>query len=381
LKISYLIKNSTKTIIGSILLFPKSLIKFFFNLNLIRDSKNIIIHFGDGYGDHFTHHDLARYYFRGKKTLYIHFFETDRHNTELVSIFSDRSIFFKNNFKIILFGRSFKFGEFERSLIKPLNFSIFFLVKLLKKKKTKIFFYPYFYNKINDTYKKFNISNNLCNPENKDQIKDWLIYYYKLVKKYNKISLLKLNSPLSSYKTVNRNSKICSIYLRDKNFQSKDLSSSRSGSSNLETYLPTFKFLLDQGYNIFLLGDRNFQIDYKNDDLKFINVNFIKDNKLREKVELFSLINSNLLISELGGLSYFGLYLEKILLINYFPSNFPFPAPKLKKKIYDKINRQYIDLEKLSNNDQFEIFKKENFDLINNESDEILDFVKKNLKK
>ena len=193
--------------------------------------------------------------------------------------------------------------------------------------------------------------------------------------------MLKLNSPLSSYKTVNRNSKICSIYLRGKNFQSKDFSSTRSGSSNLETYLPTFKFLLDQGYNIFLLGDRNFQIDYKNDDLKFINVNFIKDNKLRQKVELFSLINSNLLISETGGLSYFGLYLEKTLLINYFPSNYPFPAPKLKKKIYDKINRQYIDLEKMSNNDQFEIFKKENFDLINNESDEILDFVKKNLKK
>ncbi len=381
MKISYLIKNSIKTIIGSVLLFPTSLIKLFLNLKKIWDSENIIIHFGDGYGDHFTHHDLIRYYFRGKKTLYIHFFETDRHNSELVTIFSDRSIFFKNNFKIILFGKSYKFGEFERSLIKPLNSSIFFLIKFLKKKKTRISFYPYFYNKINDTYKKFNISTNLSNPENKDSIKDWLIHYYKLVKKYNKSSLFKLNSPLSSYKTVNRNSKICSIYLRGKNFQSKDFSSTRSGSPNLETYLPTFQFLLDEGYNIFLLGDRNFQIDYKNTDLKFINVNFIKDNKLREKVELFSLINSNLLISETGGLTYFGLYLEKTLLINYFPSNYPFPAPKLNKKIYDKTNRQYIDLEKMSNIDQFEILKKENFDLINNESDEILDFVKKNLKK
>ncbi len=380
MKISYSIKNFLKTIIGSVALLPFSIFNLLKNINKIQKSEVIILHFGDGYGDHFTHHDIMRYYFKAKKTLYIHFFETERHNVELSNIFTDNSFYFKNNFKISLFKKVLTFGEFERSIFKPLNCLLFFLIKIFKKKKTKIYFYPYLYNKINFTYKKFKISTNLYNPEIPNLKKDWLIYYYRIVEKYKKNYGYKLRSPLTKYNEIKTESKICCMYLRGKKFNSQNFSSTRSGSSNIDTYLPTINFLLESGYNIFLLGDRFFQIQNIKNKPKFININLIKKKKLKDKVEIFALLNSDLFISENGGLSYFGLYSKKMLLINYFPSNYPFPATKLVKKIYDKSNDKFINLENMSNFEQFEILKRdENMELKNNTSSEILNFVKKNI--
>ena len=131
------IKNITTSIIGSLLCLPKLIFTLLKNINKINLSDVIIIHFGSGYGHHFTHHDLARYYFKKKNFLYIHFFESGRHNTQLGSIFDSNQIIILNNFTINLFNKKIKFGEYEKSLIKPLYRATCFFVKLIKKKMLK----------------------------------------------------------------------------------------------------------------------------------------------------------------------------------------------------------------------------------------------------
>jgi hypothetical protein len=376
------LNNIIKTLIGSIIKLIPALLILFKNYKKIKKNRKIIIHLGDGYGDHFTHHDLARYYYKNKTYLYIHFFEIDRHNKKLCKIFNDESFYFLNNFKIKLFNKTFFFGETETSKIKPLFSLLTFLIKIILPKKNEILFYPYIYNKINKTYEKLNLSTKLVNPDNENLKKDWVDYYYKIINKYKKSGLFIFDKKVFQSKFI-INKKIAVVYLRKRYSikESANTNTFRSGYDDLSEYINSINLLINKNYFVFLMGDHTKNLESLNNLKFFINTQDIKNVEDREKTEMFALINANLMVGEHGGVLYHGLYINKTLCINYFPTKYPFPAKKLCKKIMDTKQKNYLNLEKLKDStEEVKILKKNNsLKLLNNSSEEMFNFVKDNI--
>ena len=368
--------NILKTFIGSIVLFFPFLIKLLSNSKKIFNAKKIILHFGSGYGNHFTHHDLARYCFKKNDFLYIHFFETDRHNSKLGLIFDTEQISFKNNFKFKTFKKEITFGEVERSIMKPLYKLALFYCNLIKKNESKIFEFPYLYLKLNRLCKIFKFKINYETEFDTDN-KSWLYFYYSFTQKYKFTKNYKLKRISKPSELYFKNKNICYLYLRyfdmGNNFKSM-----RSGHKTLEEYYKTINYLLESNYFIFLVGDHheNLQLNNKN----ILNINTL-DKEQKEYYEIFAATNAELFIGEPGGNQYFGLYVKKRLLINYFPINYPYPGEILNKYIYDLKNKQIKNLDKnIDFKKQIELISKNsNYILKENSSEEIFNFFKKYL--
>ena len=380
MKISYLIKNLIKTITGSIILFPIFLFNIFSNIGKIRNCEILVLQKSSGYGNHFTHQDLARYFFKDKKITYIHYFEKDRQNVLMPKVFDMNYFYFKNNISLKFFNRKITLGEIESSKIKPLYKLSILLIKFFKKKKSKIYLYPFLYEKINKTCKKLDLNFDLRDVDpNRD--KHWIKYYYFLVNKYKKKNLLNNIDLETLDKNIKNSQKICCIYLRYKNNNNNDFNLMRSGHENIDEYLELIEFLISKNYFVGLIGDINDKSSQKikKFDKNLINVCYLKG-KNRLNTELYFLTNCDLFISEPGGCIYFGLYAKKTLLINYFPINFPFPALKLNKKIFNVAKKNYEDFDKLSYNEQInKLLNNNKLKLENNNSSEILNFVKRNV--
>ena len=376
----FLFKHIIKILLGDIVLFPIFLFNIFINIKKIRNCEVLVLQNSTGYGNHFTHQDLARYFFRNKKITYIHYFEKNRQNKFLPKVFDMSYFYFKNNISFELFNKRITFGEIESSKIKPLyNLSIL-LIKFFKKKESRIYLYPFIYEKINRSCKKFNLNFDLRDVDlNKD--KHWISYYYFLVNKYKKKFLLNKIDPTSLDIKIENNRKICCIYLRYKNNNINDFNLMRSGHESIDEYLELIEFLISKNYFIGLIGDIN-EKSYKK--IKKFNKNLINVCNLKGihklNTELYFLTNCDLFISEPGGCIYFGLYAKKTLLINYFPINYPFPALKLNKKVFNEDKNNYEDFNKLSYNKQInELLYNNKLKLKNNNSSEILNFVKNNI--
>ena len=180
---------------------------------------------------------------------------------------------------------------------------------------------------------------------------------------------------------IENNRKICCIYLRYKNNNINDFNLMRSGHESIDEYLELIEFLISKNYFIGLIGDIK-KKSYKK--IKKFNKNLINFCNLKGihqlNTELYFLTNCDLFISEPGGCIYFGLYAKKTLLINYFPINYPFPALKLNKKVFNEDKNNYEDFNKLSYNKQInELLYNNKLKLKNNNSSEILNFVKNNI--
>jgi len=176
-----------------------------------------------------------------------------------------------------------------------------------------------------------------------------------------------------------------SIYLRNRGednliLRQNESVSNRNGSASKE-YYELIKYLDKLNFNIFLTGNKIF----KNNELLFFSKKVIDCNLLKKKdrdiLKIYFPLISNIYISEAGGGQFFGLYSEKFFLINQFP---PFKyynnSHVLLKNIYDKsLNRL------LSDNEKYEkLFGKtvpdNNYLIKENNSKQILDFIKKELK-
>ena len=361
---------------------PINLITIASNLSKIRKSEKIIIHFGSGYGNHFTHHDLCRLFYKKKNFTYIHFFETARHNQLLTKIFNTKSFYFVNNFILSFFGKKIKFGEFEKSYFKPQYRLILFIVNVLKKKHCKILFFPFLYEKTRQTFTRLNIKPN-------DSMREpWMDFYFHLIKKNKDNKDFNLNKVKNIQFQNSENFKKCCFYLRyremylDKFEQKKNFSALRSGTANFDVYLPMIEYIISKGYYVFLVGDyeSSKKIEFKHDRFK----NFIElTGKKKQSFELFAMTNCDLFVGEHGGPSWFSVHAKKKLFINNFPIQFScktlYPDTDILNKDLFKEKEKIIIGKNLFYKDQMKIIQKDDLDLINNNSEQLLNFAKENI--
>lgn len=375
-----------KTIVNffvSSFLFPINIFIILKNYSRIKNKKNIVIQSIGGFGHTFTMPDLSRHYF-GNDILYIWFIEKNRHNINIRNIFEIDSLIIKNNFHISMFNFFATIGEKEAN---SYNFFEKILINLIKKINKKNILVN------NELYRYIEKKNvNIIDKQYPKEHLWFSVYYYlkknnnhKLQSKYIE-EILKQNKNLKKFlKYSSLKGKNISIYLRNRGednliLRQNESVSNRNGSVSKE-YYELIKYLDKLNFNIFLTGDKIF----KNDELLFCSKKVIDCNLLKKKdrdiLKIYFPLISNIYISEAGGGQFFGLYSEKFFLINQFP---PFKyynnSHVLLKNIYDKsLNRLLSDKEKYE-----KLFGKtvpdNNYLIKENNSKQILDFIKKELK-
>ena len=375
-----------KTIINffvSSFLFPINIFIILKNYSRIKNKQNIVIQSIGGFGHTFTMPDLSRHYF-GNDLLYIWFIEKNRHNLNIRNIFEIDCLIIKNNFYFSILNFFATIGEKEDN---SYNFYEKILINLIKKINKKNILVK------NELYRYIEKKNvNIIDKQYPKEHLWFSVYYYlkknnnhKLQSKYIE-EILKKNKTLKKFlKYSSVKDKNVSIYLRNRGednliLRQNESVSNRNGSASKE-YYELIKYLDKLNFNIFLTGDKIF----KNNELLFFSKKVIDCNLLKKKdrdiLKIYFPLISNIYISEAGGGQFFGLYSEKFFLINQFP---PFKyynnSHVLLKNIYDKsLNRL------LSDNEKYEkLFGKtvpdNNYLIKENNSKQILDFIKKELK-
>jgi len=375
-----------KTIVNffvSFFLFPINIFIIFKNYSRIKNKQNIVIQSAGGFGHTFTMPDLSRHYF-GNDLLYIWFIEKNRHNINIKNIFEIDYLILKNNLYFKIFNFYATIGEKESNAYNFFEKILINLLKLINKKNFLI---------NNELYRY--IENKNPNIIDKKFPKEtlWLSAYYNLKKNNNfKLEIKYISEILERKKILKkflqysskRNSNIC-IYLRNRGENNlklqKDKTVSNRNGSNSKEYHELIKFLDKQNFNVFLTGDKLF----KNDELSFCSKNVIDCNSFKKKnqdiLKIYFPLISKIYISEAGGGQFFGLYSEKFFLINNFP---PFKyynnSHVLLKNVYDSNLKKFLsDEEKYEK--LFGMTVSDNKYLIKeNNSKQILDFIKKELK-
>jgi len=212
-------------------LLPLSLVIFILNYDKIYKCDLLIYQKNGGFGHTFTIQDLLRYVYTDKKIVYLQFYDPSRHNIYLNKIFNLKTIIIPTaiNFNFL----KKRFGEYEGSFFCIIEKVIIFFVK----NKLSI---NQFYLHLEKEYKNIRIK--------KRHKKRWVDIYFYLIKKRRK----KLN--FFSHR-LHLKKKICTIYLRQKNYPDFFSNSIRSGSSDPKNYFDMINQLIKKNYIIYLVGD------------------------------------------------------------------------------------------------------------------------------
>ena len=173
-------------------LLPFCLLIFFSKYKRVANSDLVIYHKTGGFGHTFTAQDLIRYIFPNKKIVYLQFYDPSRFNKYLNKIFDHEKIILPTSIYFSFVKK--KFGEYEGSFFKIIEFTILFFVK----KKISI---NEFYAEVEKKYQNTKLK--------KISMYRWVDIYFNLIKNNNKKVFFLPNKYLSD-------KKICTIYLRQK---------------------------------------------------------------------------------------------------------------------------------------------------------------------
>jgi len=333
-------------------LLPLSLVIFILNYDKIYKCDLLIYQKNGGFGHTFTIQDLLRYVYTDKKIVYLQFYDPSRHNIYLNKIFNLKTIIIPTaiNFNFL----KKRFGEYEGSFFCIIEKVIIFFVK----NKLSI---NQFYLHLEKEYKNIRIK--------KRHKKRWVDIYFYLIKKRRK----KLN--FFSHR-LHLKKKICTIYLRQKNYPDFFSNSIRSGSSDPKNYFDMINQLIKKNYIIYLVGDDVFteeNIDFfKGKVMDYRSLNLSK-----KYFNIYAAVNCDLFISETGGGSWFGIYTKISVLINCLPYGYkPFNFKKiLYKKVIEK-NNKIMSYKKANKKFYLSYDKIKNYKIINNSSKELASLVK-----
>jgi len=349
------------------------------SLKKIYAVKNIIIHKAGGFGHQCLINDMIRY--SKRKYLYILLFDRTRFNKYISLCFRVPHIYIPicAGPKLTFAGaKLFKVGEYEGSFFNFIEFTVSLILRLIFKKR--VVSTQQYYN----FFKKDN--QNLLNSINftKEKFKDHNSYgdiYFYFIKNHKK---MKPKLPLNLYNSVIQKldnnkgfnlNKICTIYLRQKGKDHKDLSnSSRVGSSKKE-YYALLKYLISKNYTILLVGDDLFSTsDLEIFKGRVLNFNSLKISK--DLFQIFSFLNNQLYIGEAGGAQFFGLYSKLSVGINFFPLGYAPPYNYiLYKNVYKKNNKPISKIERASLNWRYDL-QKYNYVIKDNTSEEMVKAIK-----
>ncbi len=405
-KIKKLIKFIIQSIL-SLLIILHGVFKIFINFNRIISSKYIILQSGGGFAHTLNIPDFIRSMKNRDEYLYILFFDISRYNfyTQYLHNINQINIYTSFLFKKI------KFGEYEKSQEEgnyAINF-LTFLISKLKKKKTKIYiesakvreFWDFLLHKnkkiIEKFFKKYYVKNNLLSL--KKFIKDKQINYdlsrtimiHLLCKNNKKYQLPEsLNKKIMNKVPISRDDKILTIYIRSrvtvKNKMNKDYFLNDAKNCNSKDYAAVVKYFLNLNWKVILIGDEYLTLVSK---IKK-NVNLIFAEKFsvnKQLLEIFSMLNSDLVISTFGGAQFLSFYTHTIY-TNIFPLGF-IPGHMETDKIISKRNEYvlskniYFKKKKISGEKfAFKTTKPpKDFTIRDNTEQQILNFCKKHYNK
>lgn len=402
--IIYLLKLIPNFLI-KIFIFFQGIIKIIFNLRKILKSKKIIFHTDYlGFAHTINIPDFIRSFKKKDEYLYILFFEFGRHNYYQQYLHSINQINIYTSFSFNNF--QFRFGEYEK--IKNNNNYITkflkFLIIRLGKKNTKVFNAHQFWNfllkknkkKIFSFIKKFYLNKNfnLKKFYSDDQIsydlKRTVLMHlhckdnekYKLPKRFNNKIIERIPSLNESKK------KLLTIYIRSRRTSKTDHFANNRNSDSIR-YLETVKYFIKLNWNIILIGDDylNLALKLKNND----NLIYAEKSSVNKRLlEIYSMINSNLIISTLGGANMLTFY-KPTIYVNMFPIGH-IPAHYKMQNLFNKredfiLNKNvYFKGKKIFHSKKFyDIYYKshlpKNYLIKQNTSTEILNFCKNHYKK
>ncbi len=401
--IIYLLKLILNFLI-KIFIFFQGIIKIIFNFRKILKCKNIIFHTEYlGFAHTINIPDFIRSLKKKDEYLYILFFEFGRHNyyqqylhdINQINIYTSISF---NNFQ-------FRIGEYEK--IKNNNyiseFLKFLIIKLVKK-NTKVFnahqFWDFLLKKnrkkifsfIKEFYlnKNFNLKKFYSNDQISYDLKRTVLMHlhcknnqkYKLPRRFNTKILKKIPNLIESKK------KLLTIYIRTRGSSQKNQFSKNRNSDSIH-YLETIKYFIKLKWNIIIIGDNylNLALRFKDNDSLIYAEKFSVSKRL---LEIYSMINSNFIISTLGGANMLSFYNHTVY-VNMFPIGH-IPAHYKMNNLFHKrddfiLNKNvYFKGKKISNSKKFyDIYYKsqlpKEYLIKQNTSNEILNFCKNHYKK
>lgn len=331
---------------------------FIFNLfkirELLRHKDYFLIQDRGGFGHTFIFQDMIRMSFENKRLIFLQFFENKRHNQFLSILFGIKYFYFKFDFQLIFLKKIIRFGKTENNYDVILELLLRIYLRVFYP-NTKVIFIKEYYEKI---FSQFNnhIGYNFLPFSNSEFMKlkiskSILInnYYFSLLNKYNpelqtQYFNVKYKYLINKY-FKNDNSQFL-FYVRSKGIDAKE-DLLRNGSES-EVYKKVFKFLIQNGYKINLIGDWEQLFSNEFNDAMGIKT-FKNCNISKNLFDILALINSSKFVGEHGGGQFFATYIRKSMIINGFPYGQKLNnIPILYKNLEPKNSKQkFIDLKKI----------------------------------
>ena len=325
------------------------------NINKIKSTNIIVMMSGLGFGNSIQGIDIMRRFYNNKNPLFV-IIGWGYNNPYVVNLWGETNVVYIKSFlgkKLI----NSKYLSFVNSLIINVikNILVFIIESITKNKIIELM----------ELYKEsISVSENGLNAINKyiDIYPNYngfvFVPWYYLIKnvKVDKATLPEnykalIESKLNKYllKCGDKNSnKLCCLYIRAKGEKSKNITSIMRDGTQIETYLPIMKRLIDEGYIILLTGDRKLDKKYISKfNNKVISSEFLKVNS--DIYFLFAATEADIFIGNDGGGSQLPIVNNiPSLIINAFPVDGPgfVNASILFKTIYDN-KGELVDYKKL----------------------------------
>jgi hypothetical protein len=372
--------SSVISILKLLFLSPFYLYDSFRVLFIIRKKEKIkriyVSHYGWGYGHHIVDPDFLRRIYPADSCMFIFFYSPLKHNKHLISFFTDIVI------AHVRVGIDLKI--FNKKWVLHLN------------KPHAMLIYNKLFSKIKQTalnqevYSQEEFLTQYDTPEySPDKISGFSIEkeYFGTVLNGRSVEptidkdltnkvLFKLQKRFAVSKEYLLENSVC-IYLRykgnDPNFPSEFLRS----SSNLQEYLPAFKYLADNSYFIFLTGDYDYT--FVQSIMNSHNIACAESVGVdRSFFSLFGPLICNYFIGNAGGGTFTQLTRSvrpKTLLLNVVPFGWALPNATVVYKHIKDVNGAFLTPEKVIQ-DHENKYEVEGFDVVNNNADMIYNSVK-----
>lgn len=296
------------------------------NINKIKSTNIIVMMSGLGFGNSIQGIDIMRRFYKNKSAVFF-IIGWGYNNPYVVNLWGKTKVIYIRSFlgkKLI----DSKYFSFFNSLILNVikNILVFIIASLTKKKILEL----------TELYREsISVSESGLNAINKyiDIFPNFhgfvFVPWYYLIKnvKVDKATLPEnykalIESKLKKYllKCADKNStKLCCLYIRAKGEKSKNLTSIIRDGTQIETYLPVMRRLIDEGYFILLTGDR--KLDKK--IISKFNNKVISSESLKVNSDIFSLFaatEADIFIGNDGGGSQLPIVNEiPSLIINTLP--------------------------------------------------------------
>lgn len=371
---------SLVSILKLFFLSPFYLYDCFRVLSIIKKNTQVkriyIAHYGWGYGHHIVDPDFLRRVYPANSCMFIFFYSPFKHNKYLISFFPDIVIaHVRVGIDIKMFNK-----KWVLHLNKPHSMLIYnILYRKIKNKITQQEFYSqeefltqydtprYSLDKISG----LSIEKEYFKAVLNDRPAEPLIS-----RSLTHRVLCKLQKRFSVNRECLLKNAVC-VYLRykgsDPNFPSEFLRS----SSNMQDYLPAFKYLTDNSFYIILTGDYDYHFiqsimdKYNIACAESVGVD-------RSFFSLFGPLNCTYFIGNAGGGTFTQLTRSlrpKTLLLNVVPFGWALPNATVVYKHIKDSNGVFLTPEKVIQEHEYK-YEVEGYDVVNNDADTIYNSVK-----